>query len=81
MTTKIRRIPFVFDVDSFITEVQSIAQESGLSMRDVSILADRSPSYMEKLIDDDRSNIEMNSLLSVCNAIDIDPRKFFVLRG
>lgn len=81
MATKIRRIPFIFDVDAFITEVQSVGQDSGLSINEISVLAGRSSSYMTKLIEDDRSNVELNSLLSICNAIDIDPRQFFVLRG
>lgn len=81
MTKKIKSIPMVFAIEAFKSDVEGSAIEHGLTLREVSELAGRTGSYLDKLISDGRDNIEMNSFLSICNALDLDPRSYFVLKA
>lgn len=81
MNKKMRSIPMVFDVDLFIQVVNENAIDLGLSLSDISEVSGKSSSYMAKLISDKRTNLEIDSLLAICNVLDADPRQFFVLRG
>lgn len=81
MVKKIKSIPMIFAIEAFKSDIEGAAIEHSMSLADVSELAGRTRSYLSKLIDDKRDNIEMDSFLSICNALDLDPRNYFVLKA
>lgn len=75
-----RSIPMVFDSVSLATDVKAACVELGLSYSDVDRLAGYGTGNTSALIQGKRSNPEMATFLACCNALDLDPRKYFVLK-
>lgn len=81
MTTHSRSIPMVFNYIKLGTDIRGKAQELGLSLSDVDTLANCSSGTTSRLATHNEPNPKMVTWLSVVNALDLDPRDYFVLKG
>lgn len=81
MGIKSRSIPMDFQYIQLGTDIRAAMVELNLTAQDVATLCGYSDTLVSSLASHNNPNPHINTFLAVCNALDLDPRKYFGLRG
>lgn len=79
MTIKYALIPFEFAYRQLATDVRATCQQLRLTYSDVDHLAGVGEGNTSRIASGKHGNYKMDTWLSVCNALDLDPRAYLVL--
>jgi len=80
MTNTTLSIPLVLDVYQLATDIRSTLLDLRLTNEEAAELAGISASTVKALANAAQENPHVGTLLGICNALDLDARKYFVLR-
>jgi len=80
MTNITRSIPLVLDIDQLATDIRMTLLDLRLTASEAAELAGVSPSTVKVLASASQHDPHVSTLLGICNALDLDARKYFVLR-
>lgn len=79
MVRKIKSYKFKFDYNMFRNDVQSFVEGLGMKAKDLDTLADVGSGMTSAILAGNRDNHKMQTWLAIANAMDVDPRTYFVL--
>jgi len=80
MTNITRSIPLILDIDQLATDIRSTLIQLRLTNEEAAELAGISASTVKALASAAQENPHVSTVLATCNALDLDARKYFVLR-
>lgn len=81
MVKKYRVIPFVFRWHTFADAINQKIVDGGFTETDIAAVSGISATEINGLRRAMFRNMQLKTLLAVCNALDLDPREFWELEG
>ena len=79
MTTKTRSVPMRFHHIQFATAIRGACLEFRFSLSEIDALAGVGSGAAARFASHENPNPKMQTYLAICNALDLDPRKYFGL--
>lgn len=80
MAIKTISIPFIFDLDTFATDIIGTCMELKITFGQADELCGIGGGACGKFARREKPNFELDTFLAVCNGLDLNPTKYFVLR-
>lgn len=80
MGTRSVHVYWAFDIASFGQAMSSVRMASKMKMSELANLTGISQANWSRIERGENNNPEMNTVLAICDALDLDPRQFFEVR-
>lgn len=71
---------WAFDINAFGQAMAIARSQANMKMKDLADLTGMSQSNWSRIERGENANPEMNTVLAICDALDIDPRNYFEVR-